>query len=267
MRELLPAYSKWVEAKNIKEQVREATKSIGQGYHPIDLGTGETKSAQDLEEQLTKAFNTIESGAQESALSENSHLKIEKAKRMIEPMTKTLRFFWINVMLLIDGLGISKFQKEAFLKIILPIQYLKIYAPKSATAQIKNELLKLAEKLEEKLSGNITWQCMSASLQKRLLTLGVQCAHLFQRSSSNVEGRNGALGLHHHVYKQMNARKLSASTVVHNYFIKRQDKTTAAERFFGHSHDDLFEWLVDVIDAPAFSRKRGYSVQKNTEAA
>jgi len=41
----------------------------------------------------------------------------------------------------------------------------------------------------------------------------------------------------------------------HNFFIKRADGTTAAERFFGQKPRDLFEWLLDKIELARPRRK------------
>ena len=65
-----------------------------------------------------------------------------------------------------------------------------------------------------------------------------------------MEGRNGQLALRHHGLHRLSDRKLSALTGVHNYFIKRQDKTTAAERLFGTKPRDMFEFLLGKIDLP-----------------
>ena len=78
-----------------------------------------------------------------------------------------------------------------------------------------------------------------------------QCAQLFQRSSSCVEGRNGHLSLFHHGHHRLMSRKLEALTVVHNFMKVRPDGTTAAERFFGHEPRDAFEWLVEHMPLPA----------------
>lgn len=45
-------------------------------------------------------------------------------------------------------------------------------------------------------------------------------------------------------------------TILHNYVIRRNDGTTAAERFFGAVHGDLFEHFVDVMPMPARPRRR-----------
>ena len=78
-----------------------------------------------------------------------------------------------------------------------------------------------------------------------------ECADLFQRASSCVEGRNGQLSLHHHGLHTIAPTKLEVLTIMHNYVIQREDGTTAAERFFGTKPAELFEWLVDRLAWPA----------------
>ncbi len=77
-----------------------------------------------------------------------------------------------------------------------------------------------------------------------------ECAPVFQRSSSCVEGRNGPLAWRHHHRHPIRPRKLKALTVVHNYFLRRCDGTTAAQRFFGRPSRDLFEWVLERIPLP-----------------
>ena len=80
--------------------------------------------------------------------------------------------------------------------------------------------------------------------------LAVEWANLFQRSSSCVEGRNGQLSLCHHSLHRLRPKRLAALTVLANYFHRRRDGTTAAERFFGAPPSDLFEWLVSHVSSP-----------------
>ena len=83
------------------------------------------------------------------------------------------------------------------------------------------------------------------------------CAGLFQRSSSCVEGRNGRLSLQHHGHSRVSERRLQALTVIHNYMVQRADGTTAAERFFGQKHKDVFSWLLERMpDLPRPAQKR-----------
>jgi hypothetical protein len=69
--------------------------------------------------------------------------------------------------------------------------------------------------------------------------------------------------LRHHSLHRF-GRKLKALTGVHNYFVKRPDGTTAAERFFGSKPRNLFEWLLDRVDIPGRpAQKRSQPRLKN----
>ncbi|WP_353889310.1 DUF6399 domain-containing protein [uncultured Desulfobacter sp.] len=50
-----------------------------------------------------------------------------------------------------------------------------------------------------------------------LESIAVECAQIFQRSSSCVEGRNGHLSLYHHSLHRLSDRKLEALTAVHEF--------------------------------------------------
>ena len=73
----------------------------------------------------------------------------------------------------------------------------------------------------------------------------------FQRSSSPIEGRNGYLSQIHHSHRGLSNKRLQVSTVIHNFYIKRSDGTTAAQRLFGRQFPDLFEYLIkNISDLP-----------------
>lgn len=80
----------------------------------------------------------------------------------------------------------------------------------------------------------------------------------FQRSSSSVEGRNGYLSQMYHNRRGLSASHLKILTVIHNFYLKRRDGTTAAERLFGQKFPDLFEWVISEggeLPQPRKSRK------------
>jgi len=93
-------------------------------------------------------------------------------------------------------------------------------------------------------------QALPEQLRTDIETVAGECADLFQRSSSCVEGRNGQLALHHHGKHRLGTRRLTALTALHNYFIRRPDGTTAAERFFAHAPEPMFDCLIRNLDPP-----------------
>ncbi len=93
--------------------------------------------------------------------------------------------------------------------------------------------------------------------RKAVEEVAQESAGLFQRSSSCVEGRNGRLSLQHHGQSRVSERRLKALTVIHNYLVRRGDQTTAAERFFGQKHKDVFSWLLERMpNLPRPAQKR-----------
>jgi len=113
------------------------------------------------------------------------------------------------------------------------------------------ELLSIVESLED--PGEVSSDCKNRANWRKAAR---DCAQIFQRSSSCVEGRNAQLALRHQGIHRLGNRHLQALTVMHNYYIRRRDGTTAAERLFEAKPNDLFEFLLDGMDYPARPRNR-----------
>jgi hypothetical protein len=113
-----------------------------------------------------------------------------------------------------------------------------------------------AQILEPLLEPDHPIQALDSATRAYLEQVAGDCADLFQRSSSAVEGRNGQLSLYHHGRHRLSDRKLAALTAVHNFHIRRPDDTTAAERFFARASPPLFgnRQLSDVLPAAQQTR-------------
>ena len=60
----------------------------------------------------------------------------------------------------------------------------------------------------------------------------------------------------HHGSHRLSDRKLAALTAMHNYYVRRPDGTTAAERFFGRAHPVLFDHMPAHVALPPPARRR-----------
>ena len=79
--------------------------------------------------------------------------------------------------------------------------------------------------------------------------MGDRPGHAFQRASSAVEGRNGALSQLHHNQRGLPKRRYKVWTVLHNFDCRAPDGTTPAARFFRREFPDLFETVLSHIEA------------------
>src|SRR5215813_8504550 len=92
---------------------------------------------------------------------------------------------------------------------------------------------------------------LSPMAQSQLKDKAKTLAEVFQRSSSNVEGRNGYLSLRNHQVRGLDhPRKRACLTAVHNFLLTRPDGTTAAERFFGQKPRSMFAAILDAVEIP-----------------
>ena len=104
--------------------------------------------------------------------------------------------------------------------------------------------------------GKRSFSGVSAEELKLIEKASAECASLFHSSRTCVEGRNGQLSLRHHGLHRLSNRKLAALTAVHNYYTKRPDGTTAAERFVGIKLREMFGFLLSKVDLPGRSAWR-----------
>ena len=158
--------------------------------------------------------------------------------------------------LYMDNVQITAHQRQLMNDYLIPGFYLKRAADKEKDAERKLLISQKAQQLLSILTQQDGPFCeYSENDVKRLEKAAEECAQIFQRSSSCVEGRNAQLSLRHHGIHKLSDRSLKAQTVVHNYYRRNRDGTTPAERFFEAKHIDLFEWLLDKMDYPARPRK------------
>ena len=240
-----------------QERAQVARRGLSRDYHPVDLLTGQPLSAEEVGRRLQGHFDTLEQVAAEAGLSARAHEKLAKARRALGAMEATVSFFWSMLAIWLTGWGYDAGVQQWLRQELIPGYYLRRVARKAQPASQRQRLRTLAtEVLARARSPDGLWGTFSPALQAELESRAQQCADLFQRSSSCVEGRNGQLSLRHHALHHLRLRKLQALTVLHNYAVSRQDGSTAASRFYGVAPRDLFDWLLEHLSPPARPRAK-----------
>jgi hypothetical protein len=238
-----------------QERAKTARQGLGRDYHPVDLHTGQPLSAEEVGRRLQGHLDTLDQVAAEAGLSLQAGAKLAKARRVLSDMQATVAFFWTMLAAWLTAWGYDAPTQQWLRQTLIPAYYLGRVARKAGTAQERQRLRTLAaEVLARARSPDGLWGTFAPALQAELESRARQCADLFQRSSSCVEGRNGQLSLRHHALHHLTARKLQALTVLHNYAVQRADGSTAASRFYGGKPQDLFGWLRQRLWLPARPR-------------
>ena len=182
---------------------------------------------------------------------------ISKAKRVLTKMVATIAFFFMTVQAKVEALTLTPEQEHAFYNSLIPAIYLQTVADKADTAETRRTLhLRSQQLLQPLLQPDSPFASLSPDDRQLVESVATECAYLFQRSSSCAEGRNGQLALRHHSLHRISTRKLSALTVVHNFFVTRPDGSTPAQRFFGSIPRSLFDYILQHVDLPPRPAKK-----------
>lgn len=242
-------------ARSDQENVSEARRNISRVYHPYDPLTGEKQDSSTVSSNLEVSFDKIREAT--DSLADRCKKRVEKAWRVTEKMTATIAFFFCIIESLVEELDLPDKKRQLMHTHLIPGFYLQRVAErekdldrKETVRQKSEELLSVLHERNGPLSG-----CGEPEIS-RMERRARECAGIFQRSSSCVEGRNAQLSLRHHGMHRLSDQKLKALTVIHNYYLRRPDGTTAAERFFENRPIDLFEWLLDNMPLPPRPRSK-----------
>lgn len=240
-----------------REEVQATRRELSRAYHPYDLVTGQVQNARSVGQALQAHFDHLARLATEAHLSGHHLAHFTKARKLLPKMVAAVAFYHRAVGDAVTALGLAPPLADALLDQAIPglyLQRISRQAPKAherrALRQAADALLVRARAPDSPLAG---LDPDRAALVWRTAT---DAADLFVRASSALEGANGHLSLHHHGHHQLSQDRLDALKTLANYFIRRPDGSTAAERFFEQPHRDLFAWLLDHTNLPVRPRRR-----------
>ena len=234
-----------------RETVTQSIRAIGHAYHFVDLERGVRRNGKLIAADIQAQIDTIRTIAQQEDLSPACFDRIEKAERVVPKMQATIEFVSGYVRQQVHHLNLAPPESYAMHAPLIPSYYLERVAT-TTTRRAGQPLRDLAERLRAPLlePGGVL-RALHPAQQQRLQQEADKLADVCQRSSSNVEGRNGYLSLRNHQLRGLDhPRKRACLTAVHNFFLTRPDGTTAAERFFGQKPRSMFAALLASVALP-----------------
>jgi Family of unknown function (DUF6399) len=234
-----------------RETVTQSIRAIGHAYHLVDLERGVRRNGKLIAKDIQRHIDTIRTVAQQEHLSETCLDRLEKAERVVPKMQATSAFVSGYVRQQVRQLNLAPPASYAMHAHLIPSCYLDRVAS-TRTITESEPLRALAERLRTPLfAPGGALGALSATEQNTLKVQATRLAEVFQRSSSNVEGRNGYLSLRNHQLRGFDhPRKRACLTAVHNFFLTRPDGTTAAERFFGQQPRCMLTAILAAVELP-----------------
>jgi Family of unknown function (DUF6399) len=236
-----------------REQVTASLRGIGHDYHFVDLERGVRRHGPLSASDIPAHIEPLRTIAQQEGLSPSCLARIDKAERVVPKRQATIAFVSGYVGQQVAQLDLTPPVSFAMHAKLIPSYSLDRVAQTRSVSD-GAPLRALAERLRAPLfeAGGVLW-ALSPETQGQLHDEAKRLATVFQRSSSNVEGRNGYLSRRSHQLRRLDLpRKRECFPALHNFFLTRPDGTTAAERFFGQKPRSMFAAILDAVElAPA----------------
>jgi hypothetical protein len=203
--------------------------------------------AADIQAQIDQ----VRTVAQHEGLSQSCLDRLGKAERVVPKMQATIEFVSGYVRQQVSQLDLTPPVSYAMHAHRMPSFSLERVA-RTRTVSAGEPCRKLAEGLRTALFGpGGALAKLSEAEQSVLQQQAKELAEVFQRSSANVEGRNGSLSLRNHQLRGLDhPRKRACLTAIHNFFLTRADGTTAAERFFRQKPRSMFAAIWASVALP-----------------
>jgi len=244
-------------AKQGHKQYRGFLHAISKLLHPFGLNNQAQTSAQ-VEQQLTAQVSGLEQVAREHNIDDRRGAA-DKFKRQIKDLCARVGGWWTWAEEALVELQLEPEYQDWAKNSLLPTYYWAEQVTRTDTPELRavySEAHKNALQAWQNhpLTANVSAETMQAC-QQWAETMTAR----FQRSSSAIEGRNGCLAQMYHNTRGLSERRLRALTVLHNFACRRRDGSTPAERLFGTTFPDVFEWLLDrasPLPVPRKARQR-----------
>lgn len=240
---------------------RKSQEQINKTIHPF----GETdvwQNSSEIEQKLLHNFTCIGRIANELSIK----VDINKAAKITAQIPAIAHGVenWIvaakkELASWVDEHKILPAHRSWFETKVLPLVYWKMHLSrtpaKARNANLRAYYKKRVEQAETAFLQDDLTAKIKEDTKKYYFKKGLNLMASFQRSSSQVEGRNGYLSFIHHAHKGIPKQRLQVLTVVHNFDTRRADKSTPAERLFQRDFPNLFEFICQNVTGFAEPRR------------
>jgi len=231
----------------------ERVENISHIVHPFFMGSN-INTSERTGMELINEMEKIKGIVSDCNIMDKHHL-IDKAERQLPDIAINIDWWWTIVDKQVDAMSLTVEIKKWFRDILLPTAYWN-YAIKKTKYKPTIDILKSELSLCQDI--NIFGKQLGIEQFKKLKDEANYLCRLFQRASSQVEGRNGYLSMMNHTQRGFDEQRLEVLTVVHNFDIHSDDGSTPAERLYGKEINDIsiFDYLLQNISEFPYSRRR-----------
>jgi Family of unknown function (DUF6399) len=223
--------------------------------HPFRISDSVPQTSAQVASQLTAAVEAIEALAQSHQLPVH-HDSMKKVRTQLPALAALVDFWWEGVRQDLKQATISLPWRQWARETLLPWVYWEHQMAHTRCARRKAKIRRAWEAVHAAFHTHGLTRRLPAQALEDWHTWATQQVQAFQRASSAVEGRNGALAQLHHNQRGLPQQRYKVWTILHNFDCQAPDGTTPAARFFRRKFPDLFEAVLARIETLPRPRQR-----------
>jgi hypothetical protein len=245
------------------QEYRQQLETLSLTLHPFALDDSAPQTSAQVAARLHAHVEAIEAFAHAAQLPERP-AAMTKVKKQLPAVATLVDFWWQGVRQDFEHAAVSPPWQQWAQEVLRPRRYWEHQVTRTRCARRKAKMQRVLERGRAEFDTHVFTRSLPPQALTDWQTWATQQVSAFQRASSAVEGRNGALAQLHHNQRGLPKRRSKVWTVLHNFDCRAPDGTTPAARFFRREFPDLFETVLSKINALPRPRKRHQAVAPNS---
>jgi hypothetical protein len=233
----------------------EAVHALSSLVHPFSLKEQRSQRSGEVVTAVTQTLETFQVLVQEYEIADSKQ-RLHKVAKQVPALAAVIDLWWLWVAESLAAYGLLADLITWLCEWLLPSVYWERQMRRTSPGPLRKLYQEAALRAQQRLQAHPLSGVLAPQERARWHRWAVGMVGKFQRTSSAVEGRNGVLSRMNHTQRSIRPRRLKVATVIHNFGIRREDGTTAAERLFGEKFPDLFAWIVEHMGELPLPRSR-----------
>jgi len=246
------AVQRW---EGVQSTYRDHLETISLTLHPFHLYDSSPQTSAQVHSRLHAEVAAMETLAQGHEFPVR-HDMLKKVRHQLPALAALVDFWWAGVEQDLEQAAISAPWRQWARECLLPWVYWEHQVAHTRCARRKAKMQRAWAEVRCAFDQHVITQRLAPHGLADWKAWATEQVTALQRTSSAVEGRNGALAQLHHNQRGLPKQRYKVWTVLHNFDCRAPDGTTPAVRFFRRTFPDLFETVLSQIEVLPRPRQR-----------
>jgi hypothetical protein len=245
--------------ESVHSAYRHHLETVSLIVHPWRIFNSTPQTSQEVESRLHAEIDAITAFIETHGLPAKKKA-LEKVRKQLAGLSALVDLWWQRVWQDGQQVALTPMWQRWVDEQWLPLMYWQHQVSRTRCPRRKAKLVQALEAVQDTFDRHPITRQLAPDVLEGWKAWAAEHAKAFQRASSAVEGRNGALAQLHHNQRGVPKQRYKVWTVLHNFDCRAPDGTTPAARFFRRGFPDLFETVLSTIDDLPRPRKRNQAM-------